>query len=113
MAAQQFVTDPDGLRAAGESFDGIGNDLTAAAKTLKETLKALDTPWGGDTFGEALAMIYDPIKEGMDESMPHLGEELQKIGKSLGTMADNYQQSDEDTDSSILRLGAQRPSIAL
>lgn len=111
MTAQQFQTDPDSLRSAGESFHDLGWDFSAAAARLKSTLDGLGKPWGEDDTGEIVSMVYDPIKQGMDESMPHLGDELTKIGESLRTMADNYRRSDADAVTYLGTLGAQRPAI--
>jgi uncharacterized protein YukE len=113
MPSQQFLTDPDALRSAGDSFEGIGKAFSAAAKTLKSTLDGLGEPWSGDTFGEAVASVYVPVKEGFDESMPHLGEQLTKIGESLKSMADNYESSDTYAGDHITGIGAERPVIAL
>jgi hypothetical protein len=111
MTARQFRTDPDSLRSAGESFLGIGQDFGAAAARLKDTLDGLGKPWGEDGIGGIVGTVYDPVKQGMDESMPHLGSELTKIGESLGTMAGNYRQSDTGAAAYLGTLNAQRPAI--
>jgi hypothetical protein len=111
MTAQQFRTDPDSLSSAGESFHDLGWDFGAAAARLKNTLDGLGKPWGEDEFGEIVSTVHDPIKEGMDESMPYLGSELTKIGESLGAMADNYRRSDAEAATYMGTLNAQRSSI--
>jgi uncharacterized protein YukE len=113
MPGQQFQTDPDTLRSAGQSFGEIGKDFTSAAKQLKSTLDGLGEFWGGDSFGEAFAIVYQPVKEGFDQSMPFLGDELSHMGTSLQTMAANYRSSDDDADTSIHTLAAQRPNLSL
>ncbi|WP_405723964.1 hypothetical protein OG607_16635 [Streptomyces sp. NBC_01537] len=111
MTAQQFRTDPDSLRSAGESFHDLGWDFSAAAARLKDTLDGLEKPWGEDDFGEIVSTVHDPIKQGMDESMPFLGSELTKIGESLKAMADNYQRSDVEAVTYMGTLNAQRPTL--
>jgi hypothetical protein len=112
MTGQQFQADPQSLRSAGEAFHGIGTDFGAAAGRLKSTLDGLGKPWGDDSTGEIVSMVYDPIKDGMDDSMPHLATVLATMGLSLGTMADNYQQSDDATGSSMGTLNARRPDLS-
>ena len=111
MAGKAFDVDPDVLKAQGNAFVHIGNDFSKASKKLQDDLKGdvVKDAFEGCDFGEIFMTIYDPIAEGMFNSMDSLGERLEDIGDKLTTMGQQYAESDEQGIHTISAVG--RPQI--
>ncbi|MFH8405108.1 hypothetical protein ACH4FX_10065 [Streptomyces sp. NPDC018019] len=63
--------------------------------------KADMPPWGDDEIGEKFGVVYEGVRDGMYESMGHLSSKLQEIGKALSSMAKNYAEGEDFSDSLI------------
>ncbi|MEV0374037.1 hypothetical protein AB0I10_30240 [Streptomyces sp. NPDC050636] len=111
MAGKAFDVDPDVLRTQGDAFVDIGGDFSNAAKKLKQGVNqdAAKAAFEGCDFGEIFLTIYEPIANGMFDSMDSLGERLEDIGDKLTSMAKHYAESDEQGIHTISAVG--RPVI--
>ncbi|MFJ8672612.1 hypothetical protein [Streptomyces sp. NPDC093589] len=58
-------------------------------------------PWGDDDIGEKFGVVYEGVRDGMNESMGHLSSKLQEIGKALTSMSKNYEAGEDFSDSLI------------
>ncbi|MFG2895298.1 hypothetical protein [Streptomyces sp. NPDC048248] len=111
MAGKAFDVDPDVLRTQGNTFVHIGGDFSNAAKKLREGVNTdvAGEAFEGCDFGDIFLTIYEPIANGMFDSMDSLGERLEGIGDKLTTMAKHYAESDEQGIHTISAVG--RPTI--
>lgn len=111
MAGKAFDVDPDVLRTQGDSFVNIGGDFSNAAKKLRQGVDkdVAQQAFDGCDFGEIFMTIYEPIANGMFDSMDSLGERLEGIGDKLSSMAKHYAESDEQGIHTISAVG--RPVI--
>lgn len=95
MAQQQIVVDADNLRSEGRSFEAVGEDFLNAVDQMMsrlETLEKGDTPpWGDDDLGEKFGVVYEGLRDGMEESMKSLGTRLGEMGQKLQGMAANHE----------------------
>ncbi|GAA1370522.1 WXG100 family type VII secretion target [Streptomyces beijiangensis] len=98
MPGSGFDVDPSVLKSQGGEFAKIGGDFAVAAATLKDTLAALEgdePPWGADTIGGPFDVVYQPVKDGMNDSMESLAERLKGIGSKLQQTGANYEKTEE------------------
>ncbi|MFE1776872.1 hypothetical protein [Streptomyces sp. NPDC059008] len=111
MAGKAFDVDPDVLRTQGDVFVNIGSTFSSAAKKLRQEADkdAAEKAFEGCDFGDIFLTIYEPIANGMFDSMDSLGERLEGIGDKLTTMAKHYAESDEQGIHTISAVG--RPAI--
>ncbi|UQA95492.1 hypothetical protein [Streptomyces halobius] len=56
-------------------------------------------PWGDDEIGEKFGVVYEGVRDGMNESMGHLSSKLQEIGKALTSMSTNYAEGEDFSES--------------
>ncbi|MER5947740.1 hypothetical protein ABT127_16930 [Streptomyces sp. NPDC001904] len=110
MAGTGFEVDPAVLKGQGGVFTDLGADFKSATEQLKTALEAAESDWGEDVIG-TFADIYEPVRDGMLDSMEHLASELDKIGKNLAVMGAQYELTEDDQAQSIVAYGAQRPGI--
>ncbi|MFD0168467.1 hypothetical protein ACFVJH_30650 [Streptomyces decoyicus] len=111
MAGSGYDVDPAVLKAQGGVFEDIGSDFGEAAKKLKTTLKEAEE-WGSDEFVKIFNDFYKPVSEGIAESMPHLGEEIAKIGSKLQAMGAHYDSTEREQHDHLAKYAAHRPNIA-
>lgn len=111
MAGSGYDVDPAVLKAQGGAFRDIGADFGESAKKLKATLKEAEE-WGSDEFVKIFNDFYKPVSEGISESMPHLGEEISKIGGKLEAMGAHYATTEQDQHDHLAKYAANRPTIA-
>ncbi|MEU9124157.1 hypothetical protein AB0C96_30585 [Streptomyces sp. NPDC048506] len=52
-------------------------------------------PWGDDDIGEKFGVVYEGVRDGMNESMGHLSAKLQEIGKALTEMSKNHAENED------------------
>ncbi len=97
MAVGRFDVDHRMLKIQGEEFSEIGKGFVIAAGELKRTLQGIGSPWGRDVIGGPFDVVYQPVKDGMLDSMESLGERLKKIGTNLRHMGDAYEDVEERT----------------
>jgi hypothetical protein len=97
MTGGGFDVDHQTLKIQGEEFGEIGSGFVAAAGELKKTLQGIGTPWGEDAIGGPFDVVYQPVKDGMLDSMESLGGRLKKIGSNLRRMGDAYEGTEERT----------------
>ena len=98
MPGSGFDVDPFVLKSQGGEFARIGSDFAVAAATLKDALAALEgdePPWGADTIGGPFDVIYQPVKDGMNDSMESLAERLKGIGAKLQQTGANYEKTED------------------
>ncbi|MFE6889774.1 WXG100 family type VII secretion target [Streptomyces sp. NPDC057694] len=110
MAGSGFDIDPAVLKDQGSVFTDLGADFKSATDRLKSSLEAAEADWGEDIIG-TFADIYEPVRDGMLDSMEHLSSELDKIGNNLVVMGAQYELTEDDQAQSIVAYGAQRPDI--
>jgi hypothetical protein len=111
MAGKAFDVDPDVLRTQGDAFVDIGSEFSSAAKKLRGDLdsETVQSAFEGCDFGEIFLTIYEPIANGMFDSMDSLGERLEDIGDKLTAMSKHYTDADEQGIHTISAVG--RPQI--
>ncbi|MBT2397839.1 hypothetical protein J7E96_20745 [Streptomyces sp. ISL-96] len=90
MAVGGFDVDHRTLKIQGEEFREIGREFVTATGELKKTLEGIGTPWGEDVIGGPFDVVYQPVKDGMLDSMESLGGRLKKMGTNLRHMGDAY-----------------------
>ncbi|MEU8682452.1 hypothetical protein [Streptomyces sp. NPDC048611] len=56
-------------------------------------------PWGDDELGENFGVVYEGVRDGMNESMGHLVAKLKEIGRALTSMSKNHAENEDFTDS--------------
>ncbi|KOG39410.1 hypothetical protein [Streptomyces decoyicus] len=111
MAGSGYDVDPAVLKTQGGVFEDIGSDFGESAKKLKATLKEAEE-WGSDEFVKIFNDFYKPVSEGIAESMPHLGEEISKIGSKLQAMGAHYDSTEREQHDHLAKYAAHRPNIA-
>lgn len=97
MTVGGFDVDQETLKIQGGEFAEIGKGFAVAAGELKKTLEGIGTPWGQDAIGGPFDVVYQPVKDGMLDSMESLGGRLTKIGVNLRRMGDAYEGTEERT----------------
>ncbi|MFE0193786.1 hypothetical protein [Streptomyces sp. NPDC058989] len=110
MAGSGYDVDPAVLKTQGGVFGDIGSEFSTAAKKLKATLKDAEE-WGSDEFVTIFNDFYKPVSEGIVDSMPHLGEEISKIGEKLAAMGARYAATEHDQQQHLDTYAAGRPDI--
>ena len=58
-------------------------------------------PWGDDEIGEKFGVVYEGVRDGMNESMGHLSSKLKEIGKALTSISRNYAEGEDFSESLI------------
>lgn len=98
----------DGLHALGAGPPSNGQGAAPPEKSFgQQFMSGLTTfdskdgapPWGDDDLGEKFGVVYEGVRDGMNESMGHLSAKLQEIGKALSTMSRNHAENEEFNDS--------------
>lgn len=98
----------DGLHELGAGPPSNGQEKPPPEKSFGEQfMSGLTTfaskdgapPWGDDEIGEKFGVVYEGVRDGMNESMGHLSAQLQKIGKALTSMSKNHAENEEFNDS--------------
>lgn len=110
----QVVVDEGNLRAQGRAFEDIGRDFQQAAEQMKSRLQALEgqePPWGDDSLGEKFGIVYEGLRDGMQESMGSLAERLGEIGQKLQAMADNHAANEADTTGRMVTLDGRADAL--
>ncbi|MFF4648451.1 WXG100 family type VII secretion target [Streptomyces sp. NPDC001380] len=96
----RIVVDEANLRAQGRALEDVGRDFRQAADTLRSRLRSLEggqePPWGDDDLGEKFGVVYEGLRDGMEESMDSLAERLGETGRKLQAMADNHAAHEAD-----------------
>ncbi|MEV8093981.1 hypothetical protein [Kitasatospora sp. NPDC085879] len=115
MAQQQIIVDEGNLRAQGRNLESVGKDFQQAADQLKSRLEALEggsePPWGDDDLGEKFGIVYEGLRDGMQESMDSLAQRLGEMGQKLGAMADSHQANEVDTTGRLDALGGRTDAL--
>ncbi|WP_310729282.1 hypothetical protein [Streptomyces sp. N2A] len=113
MAGAGYDVDPGVLKTQGGVFREIGSGVGEAAKKLKAACGGDPAEaWGKDDFLDMFNNFYAPVAEGLCDSMPHLGEEITKIGNKLEAMAAHYDSTEQDQHDHLAKYAAQRPHFA-
>ncbi|TJZ46058.1 hypothetical protein FCH28_26380 [Streptomyces piniterrae] len=113
MAGSGYDVDPAVLKTQGGVFGDIGSGFSEAAKKLKAAVGGdPGEAWGKDDFVGTFNDFYGPVAEGICESMPHLGEELSKIGSKLEAMGAHYDATEQEQHDHLAKYAASRPEIA-
>lgn len=63
---------------------------------------------GDDDLGEKFGVVYEGVRDGMNESMGHLSSKLQEIGKALTSMSRNHAEN-EDFNDSLMKQHVDNP----
>lgn len=99
--SQQIVVDEGNLRGQGKNLESIGDSFQRVIDEMKARLEALenpnDPPWGDDDLGEKFGVVYEGLRDGMQESMDSLAQRLGEVGQKLQVMADNHAANEADT----------------
>ncbi|MFJ6747357.1 MULTISPECIES: hypothetical protein [unclassified Streptomyces] len=112
MAGSGYDVDPAVLKTQGGAFEEIGSGFSKDAKTLKAAVGGdPGDAWGKDDFLSIFNDLYGPVAEGICESMPHLGEELSKIGSKLKAMGAHYDSTEQEQHDHLAKYAAGRPDI--
>jgi len=110
MAQQQIVVDADNLRSEGRSFEAVGEDFLNAVDQMMSQLEALEKgdtpPWGDDDLGEKFGIVYEGLRDGMEESMKSLGTRLGEMGQKLQGMAANHEANESETGGRLDAMGS-------
>ncbi|WP_371501674.1 hypothetical protein OG871_32500 [Kitasatospora sp. NBC_00374] len=112
--AQQVIVDESILRAQGKALGDVGQDFQQAADQLKSRLQSLEgkePPWGDDDLGEKFGIVYEGLRDGMQESMDSLAQRLGEMGGKLRAMADNHAQNEDQTTGRLDGLGSRADSL--
>ena len=91
---ERFDVQIDTLRAAASTFAREVPQLEDARRRLQSQLDQLSDPWGDNQPGPEFASVYDPNARALQGALSTLVDSLGSIGKSLATMADQYEASD-------------------
>ncbi|MEV6212766.1 hypothetical protein [Kitasatospora sp. NPDC051914] len=115
MAGQQIIVDEGNLRAQGRNLESVGKDFQDAANQLKSRLEALEggsePPWGDDDLGEKFGIVYEGLRDGMQESMDSLAQRLGEIGQKLQAMAESHAANEVDTTGRLGALGGRTDAL--
>ncbi|WP_431678103.1 WXG100 family type VII secretion target [Kitasatospora sp. KL5] len=115
MAGQQIIVDEGNLRAQGRNLESVGKDFQDAANQLKSRLEALEggsePPWGDDDLGEKFGIVYEGLRDGMQESMDSLAQRLGEIGQKLQAMAESHAANEVDTTGRLDALGGRTDAL--
>ncbi|WP_052389987.1 WXG100 family type VII secretion target [Streptomyces sp. NRRL B-24484] len=115
MAQQQIVVDEGNLRSQGRNLESVGKDFQEAANRMKSRLEALEggdePPWGDDDLGEKFGIVYEGLRDGMQESMDSLAQRLGEMGQKLQAMADNHEANEADTTGRLDALGGRTDAL--
>jgi len=111
---QQIIVDEENLRAEGRNLESVGQDFKEAADRLKSRLEALEgaePPWGDDDLGEKFGVVYEGLRDGMQESMESLAQRLGEMGKKLQSMAANHEANEQSTGDRMGAVGGRVDSL--
>ena len=93
-----FRADTEVLKQQGFEMYQTGRDWGAAAQALQDGLSALEgsgtPPWGDDDLGEAFGVVYQGLRDGMEQSMTSLAERLADMGTKLAEMGVRHDESE-------------------
>ncbi|GAA1120366.1 hypothetical protein [Kitasatospora arboriphila] len=113
--AQQIIVDEENLRSQGRNLESVGKDFQEAADRMKSRLEALEggdePPWGDDDLGEKFGIVYEGLRDGMQESMDSLAQRLGEMGQKLQATADNHAANEADTTGRLDALGGRTDAL--
>ncbi|MFJ1751839.1 hypothetical protein [Kitasatospora sp. NPDC088134] len=113
--SQQIVVDEANLRAEGRNLESVAAAFQRIADQAKSRLEGLEggsePPWGDDDLGEKFGIVYEGLRDGMQESMDSLAQRLGEVGQKLQVMADNHAANEADTVSRIGAVGSRADSL--
>ncbi|WP_354641440.1 hypothetical protein [Kitasatospora camelliae] len=112
---QHVVVDEENLTSQGRSMEDIGREFQRAADQMKSRLQALEggsePPWGDDDLGEKFGIVYEGLRDGMQESMDSLAQRLGEMGKKLAAMASNHAANEDSTTGGFDSLGGRTDAV--
>ncbi|MFD9124591.1 WXG100 family type VII secretion target [Kitasatospora sp. NPDC059571] len=115
MGQQQIVVDEGNLRAQGRSLESVGADFQDAASRLRSRLQTLEggsePPWGDDDLGEKFGVVYEGLRDGMQESMDSLAQRLGEMGQKLQVMADSHEANEIATAGGLDAVGGRTDAL--
>ncbi|MEU9114330.1 hypothetical protein AB0D04_21720 [Streptomyces sp. NPDC048483] len=91
---EQQMQQKQGSAPPEKSF---GEQLWSGMTTLDS--KADSPPWGDDDLGEKFGVVYEGLRDGMNESMGHIAAKLEEIGKALTSMSKHHGENEDFNDS--------------
>ncbi|MFJ5229325.1 hypothetical protein ACIQBJ_05425 [Kitasatospora sp. NPDC088391] len=113
--SQQIVVDEANLRAEGRSLESVAAAFQRVADQAKSRLEGLEggsePPWGDDDLGEKFGIVYEGLRDGMQESMDSLAQRLGEVGQKLQIMAENHAANEADTVGRIDAVGSRADSL--
>ncbi|MCX4829758.1 MULTISPECIES: WXG100 family type VII secretion target [unclassified Streptomyces] len=109
MAGSGFDVDADVLKAQARSFDRLASDFASKSKDFKDKVDRLEKAWGDDDVELASPIIdvYKPVSAGIRDSLEHLGEALKDIGKNLDSVAEGYDQTEQEHHRALMQAAQQ------
>ncbi|WP_051711935.1 WXG100 family type VII secretion target [Streptomyces sp. NRRL S-350] len=89
-----FKIRPGDLKAAAPTFETQSKALKEALDTLKRSLAAAGSPWGGDKQGNEFAQAYNGPHDKVLAGLDVLVTGLSSIADGLDAHADNHTGAD-------------------
>ncbi|GJF31338.1 hypothetical protein KNE206_40380 [Kitasatospora sp. NE20-6] len=111
---EQIIVDEGNLRAQGRALESVGHDFQQAADQMKSRLAALEggePPWGDDSLGEKFGIVYEGLRDGMQESMDSLAQRIGEMGQKLQAMANNHEANEASTSGAMGAIGGRTAAL--
>jgi uncharacterized protein YukE len=90
----KFSVDPESMLRASARFSLESEELASALSRLQASLRPLSGMSGNDEQGQRFGAGYDPNAANLEQALQNLANGLDAIGRGLGVMGINYQNSD-------------------
>ncbi|WP_433119998.1 WXG100 family type VII secretion target [Micromonospora sp. CA-246542] len=100
-----FEVDPESLRGSAESLDQVVDRLADALSEFESTVQSLGEPWGSDDIGTLIGELYTGIHDLAMSCFEGNGEVLGQFAQGLHTMADTFEEVDQEIDAGLRRIG--------
>jgi hypothetical protein len=100
-----FTVDPESLRGSAGSLDQVVDRLADALAEFEGTVQALGEPWGADDIGTLIGELYHGIHDLAMGCFEGNGEVLGQFAEGLHTMADTFDEVEQEIDAGLRRIG--------
>lgn len=94
--ADGFQVDPESLRRAAREMQAATDELHANVGQFAQQLSTVGDPWGMDMLGMLIGGGYVAIEKLALTTFDSIVDELDDFAERLGTMADNYDTTEDD-----------------
>jgi hypothetical protein len=95
---------PELIRTAGHGIQSAADQARTHLERFQQELDSYGDPWGDDDVGSAIGLCYGVIAGLAMDCYQTNVDGLTGFGEGVTTMADNYQQTEDQNTAGFARL---------